>query len=290
MLNPDGPCPATRPVIIELFGAPGAGKTTFAHAFAARLRASGCTVQLILSQRPAEREQSEKESAADVHVNQALLAIGRLTRPFAEVLRMASHPVALSHEIGTALKLVNILPPDSALWRLRLVQYISRLSRNWARASSGSDVVVFDQAFIQAVCSLALLSGTDDERLISRALDQIPQSDLSVRLEAPTAVLDARLRDRLHLVGDMERRLELDLATSLRTADIVICIEDILRRKGRHPAIATSLDQPSLDEAVGRLEQQITAQIRQPTVGGLRPSLSVGSSRKMHRESSLRGI
>ena len=40
-------------MIVELFGPPGAGKTTFARTLAAHLRERGHTVDLILSHRPA---------------------------------------------------------------------------------------------------------------------------------------------------------------------------------------------------------------------------------------------
>jgi adenylate kinase family enzyme len=53
-------------MIIELFGPPGAGKTTFARALAARLRERGHTVDLILSQRPAERSPHEIRSASNL--------------------------------------------------------------------------------------------------------------------------------------------------------------------------------------------------------------------------------
>jgi RecA/RadA recombinase len=43
-------------VIIEFFGPPGAGKTTFSHSLAARLRDAGYTVEVHLSARPGEED------------------------------------------------------------------------------------------------------------------------------------------------------------------------------------------------------------------------------------------
>jgi thymidylate kinase len=247
-------------MIIELFGPPGSGKTTFARALAARLRERGHTVDLILSQRPAERSPHEIRSASDLSIQQISSMIRRLTRPFAEMLTMARHPFTISHDIGMALTLIKILRPSNTLWSLRLGQYVSRLSRAWLQASNTGHIVLFDQAFVQAVCSLVLLCDEVNQGLISQALDASPKSDLLVRLDAPTEILEARLRDRQRLESRIERLLELDLATSLRSSTVVDCLHELLRKGGRQIMIAASLDQHTLNEAVEQVEKRIAAQ------------------------------
>jgi thymidylate kinase len=247
-------------MIIELFGPPGAGKTTFGRTLAARLRERGHTVDLILSHRPAERSPREIRSASELPSQQISFMIRRLTRPFAEMLTMARHPFTISQDVGTALNLIKMLPPSTTLWSLRLTQYVSRLSRAWFRASNTGRIVLFDQAFVQAVCSLVLLSEVADDQLISRALDAIPKSDLLVRVDAPAEILEARLRDRQRLESRIDRLLELDLATNLKSLAIVDQLHELLRKRGRQITTAASVDQRSLHEAVERVEKQITAQ------------------------------
>jgi thymidylate kinase len=255
-------------MIVELFGPPGAGKTTFARTLAARLRERGYTVDLILSHRPAEYSPLENCSVAGFPTQKISSMIRRLIRPFAEMLTMARHPFTISHDVGTALNLIKILPPSSTIWSLRLAQYLSRLSRAWFQASNNGHITLFDQAFVQAVCSLVLLCGVADELLISHALDAIishaldaiPKSDLLIRLEAPAEILEARLRDRQRLGSRIDRLLELDLATSLRSLAIVDCLHELLRKRGRRVTNAASLDQHSLRETVEQIEKQMTAQ------------------------------
>jgi hypothetical protein len=118
---------------------------------------------------------------------------------------------------------------------------------------------LFDQAFVQAVCSLALLCADVDERLISDALDAIPKSDLLVHIHAPAETLETRLLERERLGGRFERLLEFDLATNLRSLAIVDCLSELLLKRGRQIMTASSLDQHSLDEAAEQVEKQITA-------------------------------
>ena len=247
-------------MIIELFGPPGAGKTTFARALAAHLREHGHTVNLILSSRPAERWSSELDCPSDLQAQHLSFLIGRLARPFTELLAMARNPSTASQDIRIALNLIKVMRCSRSIWTLRLAQYLSRLSRAWSQASKTGDIVLFDQAFVQAICSLALLCGVADEPLISHALDEIPKSDFLVLLSAPAEIVELRLRDRQSQESRMERLLEIDPVTSLKSLAIIDRLCELLLEKGRQVTTVASLDQRSLHEAVERIEQQIVGQ------------------------------
>lgn len=248
-------------MIIELFGAPGVGKTTFACALTARLRERGYVVEPMLSYRPIERPPSPDHLLKGRVHQQAAGAVRRLIRPAVEMLAMAGHLFARSQMTTTAVDVMTILPPKSIVWSIRLRQYILRLSRSWSQASLASHIVIFDQGFVQAVCTLVLLSRASDRNLIALALDSIPKGDLLIRLHAPQRILEVRLGERQRLQSRMEKLLELDMKTNLESVRVIDHLHELLQKRGQFVTCVKSVDQRSLHEAVARIESEVTTRL-----------------------------
>jgi O-antigen/teichoic acid export membrane protein len=220
-------------MIIELFGPPGAGKTTFARNLAAHLKEAGRPVELILSYRPAETIERVGDGPPS---SPPLAALRRFTRPTIEFLATLGHMSQGSREASIASDLLDLLPPRSSVWSVRLRQYITRLERSWRLAARSDATVIIDQGFVQAVCSLVLLGRAPTASGIEKALVLIPKADQWIHIDAPEHVLRARLEARRRRISWIERQFELDTETSLRSIEIVNMLNSILQP--REPRIA----------------------------------------------------
>jgi hypothetical protein len=178
------------------------------------------------------------------------------------MLTIARHPFANSRDVKTAVHLVRLLPPANIFASIKNGQYISRLSHSWHEKSRAAHVVLFDQGFVQAVCSLALLAGAANDTAIANALDYAPMSDLLIRLEAPLELLRARLHDRRQLQSTIEQLFEPDLKTSLASISMMDRLHDLLLQRGRSVLSASSLDQRSLGESVNRIEKEVIKRLQ----------------------------
>lgn len=211
-------------MIVELFGPPAAGKTTFARGLVARMQAEGLEAELVSSYRPAERARASAPGFGPA-------VLRRLARPVAELAAMSRDRSGADESGSVAAILLRMFPPRSLLWSVRLRQYLVRLDRAWHEQDHRDRVVVFDQGFVQAIGSLVLLARGPVDHAIAPALDLIPQPGLLVWLDTPLPVLEQRLIARRQRLSRAERWLELDLATNLRSARILADLHAELRRR-----------------------------------------------------------
>jgi thymidylate kinase len=245
-------------MIVELFGPPAVGKTTVAHALAAALRKNGCDVRLIVSSRPAER--TPTEPGRTIGFARCRTAIAAPLSRAAKLISAISALLPASRGGDTGALLLDLLPPRNLLWSVRYRRYLSGLCHSWRMAREFDGVVIIDQGFATALCSLALLTPSADRHMVARGLDLIPKPDLLIRLDAPKEVLEARLRKRLARQGLFERLFEFDLETSLRQIEVTDELTKMLQEQGRPVTHVNCLD--LLESRVDRIMHEIKTNLR----------------------------
>ena len=152
-------------VIIEFFGPPGAGKTTFSHSLTARLRDAGYTVEVHLSARPGEEDFTSVRRGDAATTQNLMDPVRRLTRPFLELIAaISTNPLARDSSTDV---LVSKLPRVRSFAALRTRQYLIRLSAAWQEARKSESIVIFDQGYVQAILSILLTN----ERILEEARD-----------------------------------------------------------------------------------------------------------------------
>jgi RecA/RadA recombinase len=243
------------PVIVEFFGPPGAGKTTFAHALAARLREGCQTVDVHLSARPGE-ERAISAFNGEASTRQSLIdPLRRLGRPLAQLiaLRIAG---AQANDSSTDTLVAN-LPGGHQIAALRMRQYLVRLSAAWRSARNSERITIFDQGYVQVVSSILLTMerASDDDAMAMLLVT--PPSDLAIRIEAPITDIEGRLRRRGQTIGRLGRLFESNLRKPTDHTHAADWLQSGLRRAGRAVLSVNSADDQPLAIDLERARREI---------------------------------
>jgi O-antigen/teichoic acid export membrane protein/thymidylate kinase len=250
-------------MIIEAFGPPGAGKTTFSRALAQRLRQRGYTVDLILF----PRLKSEFLSRGGF-----LPALLRAISAIFVAIAILCRPISNAPGLRLARDLLRLMPPASPAWWIRISQYVVRFSCAWNDPHKPDRIVLFDQGFVQAVCSLALHSRAD-QTTIAQAISMRRRPDLLIRFDAPKELLEQRLRQRSGQKTLVEKWLDRDVRTFLKMKPITDYVGSLLATEDRRMISVNSLDPKLLRNALDLVEEEISARFGEPPAIRLPSSL-----------------
>lgn len=266
----DGIAP-TRPLVIELAGTPGAGKTTLAAEIVGQLAGTGIRAATIVG---AARRQAARTSIGRAVAH---LAPRRLRDPLLWLVFYACGAAsAVGFAVGRPTLTVQILrhqlsrPITRSMKRHTLFWFVQLAGRyRFLTATMKDDeALVIDDGFLHRSVALnASFTERPDGALIEAYVDLLPPPDLVIRPVAPPDVCLRRIRDRG--VWRHSRRLtDADLESYVANAERVI---DVAVERAK----ANGWNVVEIDNAGRDLRE-----VRSETFEAVRPLLGIGGERR----------